>query len=82
MSRNTGTFAYTSYFDPVVIDIIDIDVNRNPTFLFSINVSELLKLENLEQEKEISINLCVKINSSPTEEEAIQVIEDFKNSFN
>lgn len=82
MSRKTGTFAYISYFDPVIIDIMDIDNNRNSTYLSSINVSDLLKLENdLEQEKEIAIKLCVKINSSPTEEEAMQVIEDFKKSF-
>ena len=83
MSRKTGTFAYVSYFDPVIIDIMDIDNNRNSTYLSSINVSDLLKLENdLEQEKEIAIKLCVKINSSSTEEEAMQVIEDFKKSFN
>lgn len=83
MSRKTGTFAYISYFDPVIIDIMDIDNNRNSTYLSSINVSDLLKLENdLEQEKEIAIKLCVEINSSPTEEEAMQVIEDFKKSFN
>lgn len=83
MSRKTGTFAYISYFDPVIIDIMDIDNNRNPKYLSSINVSDLLKPENdLEQEKEIAIKLCAKINSSSTEEEVMQVIEDFKKSFN
>lgn len=83
MPRKTGTFAYISYFDPVIIDIMDIDNNRNSTYLSSINVSDLLKPENdLEQEKEIAIKLCAKINSSSTEEEVMQVIEDFKKSFN
>lgn len=82
MSRKTGTFAYISYFDPVIIDIMDIDNNRNSTYISSINVSDLLKLENdPEQEKEVAIKLCVKINSSSTEEEAMQAIEDFKKSF-